>query len=96
MKEKKKMFNKISFFLFSFVVVAYAEPDLSAALEPIEEITAALVGKTLVVISTLTMVLIGFSYLFGENDETQKKKLVGYMKGVFIILGSSSIAAIFG
>jgi type IV secretory pathway VirB2 component (pilin) len=90
------MFNKISFFLFSFVVAAYAEADLSDALEPIEEITAALVGKTLVVISTLSLVVIGFSYFFSDNDDIQKKKLVNYMKAVTIILGASSITAIVG
>ncbi|WP_324171113.1 TrbC/VirB2 family protein [Sulfurimonas sp.] len=70
--------------------------DIENAIEPTESITVALTGKFVAIIMTLALVFVGYSYMFGQNDEKQKERLIQIMKGGVLILVSSSIAAIFG
>lgn len=83
-------------FLYLFLVNANAALNLDAAIKPVNEITAALIGQVLVVVATLALMAIGFAYFFGENDEAQKKKLVNWFKGGAIVLTASSVAAMWG
>ena len=89
---------KIYLLFLSFVGDIYAAPTISLdkAIEPLTSITSALIGQVLVVVATLALVFIGFSFFFGENDEAQKKKLVNWAKGGVIVLSASSIAAMWG
>ena len=86
------------YFVFIWITnqVYASNINLDKAIEPISAITTALVGQVLVVVATISLVFIGFSFFFGENDEAQKKKLVNWAKGGVIILSASSIAAMWG
>ncbi|WP_424565609.1 TrbC/VirB2 family protein [Sulfurimonas sp.] len=88
---------KIYFLFMTFMSKIYAATiDIENAIEPTESITVALTGKFVAIIMTLALVFVGYSYMFGQNDEKQKERLIQIMKGGVLILVSSSIAAIFG
>jgi len=89
---------KLYFLFLSLAGKIYAAQniDIDKALEPVNAITVALTGTIVAAVMTVALVLVGFSYMFGQNDEKQKERLLQIMKGGVLILIASSIAAIFG
>lgn len=62
----------------------------------LNEIVGALTGKFAFLALVISLIAIGFMYVFQQNKEQNKQKIMGVLAGVVLITGAGQIAALFG